>query len=69
MASYLPAIEEVSEAIIERVRNVEPEQVDSTRVQLDRIIEDWLRLAELHPDLRYESRHGDRGGADDSGLT
>lgn len=56
-SAHLPALEAVSETILERVRAINPDQVDATRSQLESIVEDWLRLAELHPALVYESRN------------
>lgn len=53
---YRDELDGVVETILERVRVIDPSQVDATEAQLRAIIDRWLQLADLAPDLVYEAR-------------
>jgi Helicase conserved C-terminal domain len=58
IAAHLPEIAALRELILARARRVEPAQEAGTAEDLDLIVENWLAMAEAHPDLVYNSWKG-----------
>jgi superfamily II DNA or RNA helicase len=61
---YLPQVNsEVREAILGRVRSVDPDEIDTTAEHFDDFVEWWRMEAEDNPGLVYEARRGSRQAA------
>jgi Helicase conserved C-terminal domain len=58
VADHLGEIAALRESILDRTRRVEPEQEAGTAEDLDLVVENWLAMAEAHPDLVYSSWKG-----------
>ena len=58
VAEYLPEIDALREAILARTRRVEPEQEGGTAEDLGLVVDNWVAMAEAHPDLVYSSWQG-----------
>jgi hypothetical protein len=53
IAQHLDAVAAVRAAILDRVRRVDPQQLDATRKELERVTERWVARAAHVSDLRY----------------
>jgi hypothetical protein len=58
VSAYLTELGQLRELILQRTREVDPDEVDGTAEDLDRIVESWQALADEHPDLVYSSWRG-----------
>jgi len=57
------------QAIVDRVRRVDPDEVENTKSELQHIIAEWVRRAEDEPDLVYANQHHpDKALLGDAGL-
>jgi hypothetical protein len=68
--AQMPAsLEPAKAAILDRVRRVDEQELESTHLELDQIIDKWVRRAEEEPDLVYANpRHPDKALLGDAGL-
>jgi hypothetical protein len=65
----LASLEPAKAAIIDRVRQVDERELDSTAAELEQIIDKWVDRAEEEPDLVYANpRHPDKALLGDAGL-
>jgi superfamily II DNA or RNA helicase len=56
-------------AILDRVRQVDAREVESTAAELEQIINEWVERAENEPDLVYSNRrHPDKALLGDAGI-
>jgi hypothetical protein len=69
IGSVVDRLQPAKDAILQRVRRVEPDEADTTAAELDQIIADWVLRAEEVPDLVYANQHHpDRALLGDAGL-
>lgn len=65
---FLGALDEVKSILIQRVARVSPEEVESTAVQIDGLIDEWRERAETNPDLVFANpSHPDKALLVDAG--
>ena len=66
---FIDRLEPAKAAILDRVRRVDPQELDATSTELDQIIAAWVRRAADEPDLVYwNPRHPDKALLGDAGL-
>lgn len=69
IAQHLPALASIKEAILERVRHVDPREVSHTGTEIDDIVAEWVGRATDEPDLVYANQHHpDKALLGDAGL-
>ncbi len=69
VVNMLASVEPAKVAILERVRRVDEQELENTRVELDQIIGKWVSRAREEPDLVYTNpRHPDKALLGDAGL-
>jgi hypothetical protein len=65
----LTSLEPAKAAILDRVRRVDPRELESAAAELDQIVERWVLKAREEPDLVYaNSRFPDKALLGDAGL-
>jgi len=69
IASVLDRLQPAKEAILERVRRIDPDEAEATASELDQIVADWVAKADEEPDLVYANQHHpDKALLGDAGL-
>jgi hypothetical protein len=69
VVNMLASVEPAKMAILDRVRRVDEQELQNTRVELDQIVGKWVSRAKEEPDLVYTNpRHPDKALLGDAGL-
>jgi hypothetical protein len=69
IAAFIDRLTPAKEAILDRVRRVEPAEAEATASELDQILAQWVLRAEHDTDLVYANpRHPDKALLGDAGL-
>lgn len=69
VANHLSDLGPIKDAILERVRHVDPREVEHTAAEIDDIIAEWVARAADEPDLVYANQHHpDKALLGDAGL-
>jgi hypothetical protein len=69
VGKMLASLEPVKAAILDRVRQVDEREMESTAAELEQIVAKWVSRAEDEPDLVYSNaRHPDKALLGDAGL-